>query len=325
MPNLPNSLSILLSIFLMALFGCSKEYSRENGQADGGQRVAGTALYSFVTGSGVCSDAAATGIFKTGVNVTGTAFLRVTVNVSQPGTWTMTTGTVNGITFSGTGVFTSPGRQTIVLPATGTPRRDGVHVFPLRSPQMECNVMVVVSPAAAVADDYYYRMTVAGKPYEQHVREDNNYIASSGVDGVEEVVAGAGIVYNTRDDDPVPPGVTQLVITKALLYDYFNVTEAGFTAFFAKGDYPYATRKEFVYTSGITIRWQDEQGQIWDTISGDQPGSSFSILSAEPFRDGGGAYYVKVKMRFSCRLYNQETGAMKQVTGGEMTGNFGKI
>lgn len=35
--------------------------------------------------------------------------------------------------------------------------------------------------------------------------------------------------------------------------------------------------------------------------------------------------FLKMKMRFSCKLYNRITGAMILVTNGEMVGLFGKI
>ena len=46
---------------------------------------------------------------------------QITVNVTTPGTYTITTNTVNGVTFSTSGTFVSTGAQTVSLIATGTP------------------------------------------------------------------------------------------------------------------------------------------------------------------------------------------------------------
>lgn len=56
----------------------------------------------------------------------------------------------------------------------------------------------------------------------------------------------------------------------------------------------------------------------------DQTGSTFTIISTADAKAFNGLY-LKTKMQFKCKLYNVNTGAMKEVTNGEMVGTFGKI
>ncbi len=49
-------------------------------------------------------------------------------NVTWPGFWSLTS-TQNGVTFSGSGNFTSPGCQLVTLAASGTPTAPGTHIW----------------------------------------------------------------------------------------------------------------------------------------------------------------------------------------------------
>jgi hypothetical protein len=66
----------------------------------------------------------------------------MTVNVSGTGTYNIAGIAVNGITFSGSGVFTNPGIQNIFLAASGTPLTAGIFTYPVTNGATNCNFSI---------------------------------------------------------------------------------------------------------------------------------------------------------------------------------------
>jgi hypothetical protein len=79
----------------------------------------GTAEASSIGGL-PCSANMINGALTAGIAVSGVT-MTLHVNVTQVGTWNITSGPTNGVTFSGSGIFTGTGCQAITLTATGTP------------------------------------------------------------------------------------------------------------------------------------------------------------------------------------------------------------
>ena len=71
--------------------------------------------------AGACSPGVVNGTYTQGVALTSTNNVVVQVNVVTPGTYSINTNTVNGVSFSATGNFTSTGNQSVTLNGTGTP------------------------------------------------------------------------------------------------------------------------------------------------------------------------------------------------------------
>ena len=85
----------------------------------------GTAVYSLEGNPGSCSGAIVNGTYTAGTPVTAANTVALKVNVSSLGSYSISTTTANGISFSGTGTFTATGVQTILLTAPGTPATAG--------------------------------------------------------------------------------------------------------------------------------------------------------------------------------------------------------
>ncbi len=115
------SFALLLSLFFVS---CGKELSFENDGAGGG-----TAQYSFNGGTASCTGASLSGTFTAGTPVTAANTVTLSVIVDSVGSYTISTNTINGISFSGSGVFTSTGVQNIILTASGTPAIAGIYNF----------------------------------------------------------------------------------------------------------------------------------------------------------------------------------------------------
>jgi hypothetical protein len=116
------SLVFILIIFLLA--DCKKEYSYE-----GGPVTDLPASYTLLTEGNLCVGNIS-GAYTAAIPLDASATYTISVNVSSPGHYAISTQTVNGITFNHSGTFTSTGMQTVTLTGYGTPGIVGV--FTLR-------------------------------------------------------------------------------------------------------------------------------------------------------------------------------------------------
>ena len=68
---------------------------------------------------------------------------------------------------------------------------------------------------------YYYKATIGSVNYYQDVTQTNNYIAGSGLGGVDDVDLTAGI-----EPMSTTPGSTEFHVTKGILHNYLSLTNA---------------------------------------------------------------------------------------------------
>ena len=114
--------SSLLFVFLLPLlFSCNKEYSLE------GNATGGSAIFTYSGSPNACTGAIVTGNYQAGNTLGLNDKVTLSVNVSIIGSYSITTNTVNGIYFSGSGSFTTPGVQTIMLTGSGVPIAGGTY------------------------------------------------------------------------------------------------------------------------------------------------------------------------------------------------------
>lgn len=76
-----------------------------------------------------CSNASVNGIYKLNRPTTVTNFIDIPVNFTKTGSWTATTNTVTGFSFSGSGTTNTLGNNIIRLYATGIPNDAGKQTF----------------------------------------------------------------------------------------------------------------------------------------------------------------------------------------------------
>ncbi|MBL0307102.1 MAG: hypothetical protein IPQ25_14020 [Chitinophagaceae bacterium] len=88
------------------------------------------AVYTTNSTGGLCAPITINGIYKAGVPLNATNTINVQVNVTTPGTYSITTApAVNGIVFNGSGNFTTTGNNTVTLFGNGTPILAGTNIF----------------------------------------------------------------------------------------------------------------------------------------------------------------------------------------------------
>jgi len=112
-----------------------------------------------------CMNYVVAGDYITGVAMTATNTVVINVNVTTPGTYTISTQQSNGITFSGAGTLANAGAQTITLTASGSPIAVGSTNFPVQVGTSECFFTIdVASPASAF--DYFPRTAGSNWSYQ---------------------------------------------------------------------------------------------------------------------------------------------------------------
>ncbi|MGG5578586.1 hypothetical protein ACPDHL_14770 [Myroides sp. C15-4] len=97
-------------------------------------KVASCQHYVFVENAAVsytinCDQVQVLGDYRIGMRLVSTNKMVLTVDVTSTGYWSITTNTVNGYSFRGSGSFTSTGEQEIVLLGTGAPIQSGINLF----------------------------------------------------------------------------------------------------------------------------------------------------------------------------------------------------
>lgn len=106
---------------------------------------------TFTLGGTSGCDAQAYGSYIEGIPVNQTNYATVSVDVPSTGLgyYYITTNNVNGISFSGSGVFTTPGVQTVILYAFGTPVNAGptpvIYAIDPGSGSGNCSISVLIN------------------------------------------------------------------------------------------------------------------------------------------------------------------------------------
>ncbi len=174
----------ILLFSLLALFGCQKEISFELGLSPG----EGT-LQNDVTGD--CLPKTITGTFVAATTLVPTASsITVSVNVTRTGSYSITTDTVNGFYFKGTGTFTTLGPTNITLQGNGTPFAQGVTNFVVSLGVSVCDIQVTVLPPGTGPAIF----TLAGAPGSCTTPSiSGSYIAGSALGSGNTVVLNVNV------------------------------------------------------------------------------------------------------------------------------------
>ena len=101
-------------------------------------------LHTGVLGdsSGNCKPVTLAGTYSPGIALTSANTVQVQVTVATAGTYSIKTNTVNGVTFSKTGTFTSTGTQNVILNGSGTPANSGDQNFTLSYGNSQCSFTI---------------------------------------------------------------------------------------------------------------------------------------------------------------------------------------
>lgn len=118
----------------------------------------GPATFTLQGAPGACGSFVPSGNYVKDSTLNASNTVTVGVTVTAPGTYTITTNTVNGYSFSGTGTFTTTGAQTVVLRGTGKPVAVGTDNFTVTAGAATCSFSITctgTAPPPVTNNDYF--------------------------------------------------------------------------------------------------------------------------------------------------------------------------
>ncbi|MES1216506.1 MAG: hypothetical protein ABUT20_13405, partial [Bacteroidota bacterium] len=125
-------------------------------------QVNSAAVFTLAGAPSGCTNFVVNGIYVQSTALdTATNKLQISVNVTTAGSYTISTNTVDGFSFSGSGVFSATGAQTVILNGSGTPTNTGAQAFTVTAGSSSCTCSITVVPI-----DYFPRTTNSNWSYE---------------------------------------------------------------------------------------------------------------------------------------------------------------
>ncbi len=98
--------------------------------------------------SGNCKPVTVNGSYIPGTALTAANYVQVQITVAKVGAYSITSDTLNGVSFSKIGTFTSTGSQTVTLNGVGTPVIAGEQAFVIKYGNSQCSFKVNFGPPA---------------------------------------------------------------------------------------------------------------------------------------------------------------------------------
>lgn len=108
----------------------------------------GPAIYTLNGAPGACTGAVSAGTYTVATALTAANTVTLNVTVATIGTYSITTNTSNGMSFTASGSFTTTGPQPVVLTGTGTPAAAGASNFTGTAVVSTCTFSITVTGAA---------------------------------------------------------------------------------------------------------------------------------------------------------------------------------
>jgi hypothetical protein len=118
------------------------------------------AVYTLSGAPNACANAVVSGAFARGSALDTFSKVNISVNVTTPGAYSITTNTVNGYKFSASGTFAVAGAQTVMLIPSGTPISSGTDAFTVNGSTGNCGFSITVLNPIAVGNNDHFPLTV---------------------------------------------------------------------------------------------------------------------------------------------------------------------
>ena len=145
--------STLVFLILFAV-SCKKETVAPVTPPPPTDTTATAAVFSLLDAAGNCNAILVEGSYTTGVALTAANRIVLQVNVTTPGTYTISAGGGNGYRFSASGTFAAAGVQQLILPGRGTPALATINNYSIASGSSSCSFTIaVLRPPVILYDD----------------------------------------------------------------------------------------------------------------------------------------------------------------------------
>ncbi|MFI5186662.1 MAG: hypothetical protein ACHQF0_08060 [Chitinophagales bacterium] len=173
-------------ILIVLIISCQKERSYEKGNVP----ESSGSLQSGATGD--CLGNVVSGIYKKDTALNSINYVDIKVDVTNTGSYLVSSDTINGISFKATGTFTTTGVNTVRLQGTGTPAAPGTAIFTVTYDSTQCTFSISTLNGGSGGTSAF---TLAGSP---------NACAGASVQGIYT----AGITTNAANTATIQVNVT---------------------------------------------------------------------------------------------------------------------
>ena len=249
----------------------------QNAGSGSGSNSGGTSSYSLIASGPNCSDVQIRGNYSTGSALGDTNTVSLKVNVSKIGTWSMTTATVNGMKFSGSGTFTTTGNQTIVLKGAGTPKDVGSIAFPVVTANSNCTFYIpVITSGTAPCNPANNTAEFSGVSSDSYSSVFHDANSSFGGYTITANGSTTGISLQFPGPKAPTPGI-------------YHVKPVGGVK---------AVDDVAVYAVASNVLWQSSQGNVYVTVTN---GKITAVICGVSFTGslGGPAFTTKLTARIT--------------------------
>jgi hypothetical protein len=211
---------------------------------------------------GTCTNVTTAGVYTQGTPLNSTNTLQVQVNVTTIGAYTISANTVNGVSFSKSGSFTTTGLQNVTLNGTGTPVAAGPQIFTLTFGTSTCNFSITFLPGTTPPLSLdYFPMTAGSFWHYGNVMDATDSFMVTATSGMKTIT---GLPYNIFNYNDLPPigSPDSLYYRKSggLYFENFNVQ----TYFGAPGTPPDVEYKFLDTTVAVGTSWQSSNFTVTD-------------------------------------------------------------
>ena len=171
---------------------------------------------------GNCEEVVINGEYKQGITLLPSNTVEIKVVVATPGTYNIYTNSVNGISFSKQGMFTTSGPQTITLNGSGTPAFQGDQMFTLHYGNSQCAFKVNFLQGVTASNDYYPLTANTNWTYSDGTNSIKNQVLAN-----KKVINGINFSIIASYKPPTSPTFDTLLLARKTANLYYAFGDHG--------------------------------------------------------------------------------------------------
>lgn len=159
--------------------------------------ISETAVYALAGSPDNCSNAEVEGTYEEETPLDSANRVSIQVDVTAAGSYSISAGPTNGMTFSAQGNFTETGVQTVILQGSGTPVTTGTNTVPVKAGGTACSFSVAVSSFNPPGADSGWQFNVGTNFYHGFI--DTAFTHKDSSIGTGTALSFYGSTYPDRD------------------------------------------------------------------------------------------------------------------------------
>ena len=182
----------------------------------------GSSIASFTLqgAPGACMSDTIIGNYIKGLPLDTGNYVKIAVNVTVPGTYSISTNAVNGYGYSAAGTFTAKGPQTVYLASSGAPLNSGTDIFTVTAGASSCVFSVTVLTVVTTTNNDLFPLTMNS----YWVYDDLYYQGSTVRTAIIDTAAFNGKSYKIMEKQ-ISPGGPLLFYYRKSGSDYFEYAQ----------------------------------------------------------------------------------------------------